>query len=45
MYLVPKGNAPTREELDALAKRVAELEKLVAELQAKRRQKKEIPNG
>lgn len=45
MYLVPKGNIPSREELDALAKRVAELEKLVAELQTKRRQKKDEQNG
>lgn len=45
MFVKPKGNPVTREEYDALLSRIAELEKLVAELQAKRRQRKDEQNG
>lgn len=47
MWVLPKGNQPTKEDYEALAKRVEELERKIAELQPKRGRprKEEDSNG
>lgn len=47
MYVYPKGNNPTKEDYEALLKRIIELEEKVAELQPKRGRprKEEQDNG
>lgn len=47
MYVYPKGNNPTKEDYEALLRRIEELEQKVAELQPKRGRprKEEQDNG
>ena len=46
MFIRPKGNQPTREEYEALVRRIEELERKLAEQPKRGRPKKEEdPNG